>query len=133
MNTDTCKLVGVFLYFHHFAHLKRKIWDWTRGKANTFFHTPAKPHYPDNIPLSDMKNNVQILLTWSMLSGMNSPSLLILVNDPFRATWCNSSGMYPGGGELLSLLVGPQERKIIDFIHSIREPTLILIKYTLRT
>lgn len=47
-------------------------------------------------------------LTWSMLSGMNSPSLLMLVKDPLRATWCNSSGMYPGGGELRSLLVGPQ-------------------------
>lgn len=68
---------------------------------------------PDYIPLHEIKNYNQILLTWSMLSGMNSPSLLILVNDPFRATWCNSSGMYPGGGELLSLLVGPQRRKII--------------------
>ena len=68
-----------------------------------------------------------------MLSGMNSPSLLILVNDPFRATWCNSSGMYPGGGELLSLLMGPQKRKIIDFINSSRGLILILVKYTLRT
>lgn len=69
--------------------------------------------FPDNIPLNEIKNHIQILLTWSMLSGMNSPSLLILVNDPFRATWCNSSGMYPGGGELLSLLVGPQRKKIV--------------------
>lgn len=44
--------------------------DWTRGKANTFFHTPAKTTLSRQHPLSDMKNNVQILLTWSMLSGM---------------------------------------------------------------
>lgn len=80
---------------------------------HTHTHTPEIPAKPHNIPLNEMTNHIQLLLTWSMLSGMNSPSLLILVNDPFRATWCNSSGMYPGGGELLSLLVGPHRRKII--------------------
>lgn len=31
--------------------------------------------------------------TWSMLSGMNSPSLLMLVKEPFLATCCRASGM----------------------------------------
>ena len=77
-----------------------------------------------------MKKHIQLLLTWSMLSGINSPSLLILVNDPLRATWCNSSGMYPGGGELCSLLVGPQGRKLYDFIKISMESVFVLIQYT---
>lgn len=41
--------------------------------------------------------------TWSMLSGINSPSLLMLVKEPFLATCCSASGIYPGGGELRSV------------------------------
>lgn len=38
-----------------------------------------------------------------MLSGMNSPSLFMLVKEPFLATCWRASGMYPGGGELRSV------------------------------
>lgn len=116
MLTGSCNLVGIFLCVLLFCSLKREDMGWER-RSHTHTHTKYQPNHtnPDNIPLSEMKNVIQLLLTWSILSGMNSPSLLILVNDPFRATWCNSSGMYPGGGELLSLLVGPQRKKIIQF------------------
>ncbi|KAF3857066.1 hypothetical protein F7725_008925 [Dissostichus mawsoni] len=38
---------------------------------------------------------------------MNSPSLLMLVKEPFLATCWSASGMYPGGGELRSVEWGP--------------------------
>lgn len=43
-----------------------------------------------------------------MLSGMNSPSLLMLVKEPFLATCCSTSGIYPGGGELRSVEWEPE-------------------------
>lgn len=46
--------------------------------------------------------------TWSMLSGINSPSLLMLVKEPFLATCCSASGIYPGGGELRSVEWEPE-------------------------
>lgn len=128
MYRATCKLVGIFLYFfYYFVHL-RKIYTHREAFAKPYgrytCHTGIYTHIYlpnhnnlDNIPLNKMIKNFQHLLTWSMLSGINSPSLLILVNDPLRATWCNSSGMYPGGGELCSLLAGPQRRKLYDFIN----------------
>lgn len=49
-----------------------------------------------------------------MLSGMNSPSLLMLVKEPFLATCCSASGMYPGGGELRSVEWEPKRREQIE-------------------
>lgn len=49
-----------------------------------------------------------------MLSGMNSPSLLMLVKEPFLATCCRASGMYPGGGELRSVEWEPDRTAVIE-------------------
>lgn len=53
--------------------------------------------------------------TWSMLSGINSPSLLMLVKEPFLATCCSASGIYPGGGELRSVEWEPARFKCIFY------------------
>lgn len=50
-----------------------------------------------------------------MLSGMNSPSLLMLVKEPFLATCCSASGIYPGGGELRSVEWEPERFEQIFF------------------
>lgn len=64
--------------------------------------------HTSSISQTSDKQEVSSLTTWSMLSGMNSPSLLMLVKEPFLATCCSASGMYPGGGELRSVEWEPE-------------------------